>query len=165
MDTPQQVDRAFYEHLIAEDELGMVVRAHIHIEASIVDFLKQVVPKPNLLPRLPYEAKIRLACALGLDHDHFPALKALGDIRNNFGHDLKAQLTDDVVKRIFQALPEFSRAAAIGAYGRILDTGIAGERPPFESLSARDRFVLIAVVLKMFAVHAAAKAHFAGVDA
>ena len=164
MEIPNYVDQAFYEHLIAEDELGMVVRAHIHIEASIRDFLRQVVPHPDLLPRLTYEARLRVACALGMNADHFQALKALGDIRNSFGHNLEASLTDAIVNDLFARLPEYAKEGTIGAYGQMIGDD-ASAHSKFQKLSARDKFVLIAVSLKMFAVHAAAKEYFTRVDA
>jgi hypothetical protein len=163
MQIPRDVDPSFYQHLVAEDELGMVVRAHIHIEASIIDFLKQVVPNPKLLPRLAYEARLRLACALGLDQDHFDALKTLGDIRNSFGHDIEARLTDQAVNDLYARMPALAKEATLGAYAGTTESG-STEAPPFHKLSARDRFVLIAVALKMFAVHSAAKAHFQRVE-
>lgn len=163
MEIPRNVDPSFYKHLVAEDELGMVVRAHIHIEASIIDYLKQVVPNPGLLPRLTYEARLRLACALGLDQDHFDALKALGDIRNRFGHNIEARLTDEAVNDLYAHMPPLAKEATLGAYARTTEGST--EAPSFDKLSARDRFVLIAVALKMFAVHSAAKVHFQRVDA
>ncbi len=163
MQIPRNVDPSFYQHLIAEDELGMVVRAHIHIEASIIDFLRQVVPIPKLLPRLAYEAKLRLACALGLDQDYFEALKVLGDIRNGFGHNIEARLTEQAVNDLYARMPPLAKEATLGAYALTVDSG-SNDAPPFDKLSAKDRFVLIAVSLKMFAVHSAAKAHFQRVD-
>lgn len=164
MQTPRGVDLSFYQHLVAEDELGMVVRAHIHIEASIIDFLKQVVPNPGLLPRLTYEARLRLACALGLDQDHFDALKILGDIRNSFGHNIEARLTDQAVNDLYARMPPPAKETTLGAYARTTESR-STEAPLFDKLSARDRFVLIAVALKMFAAHSAAKAYFQRIDA
>src|SRR5690606_7620378 len=158
MQPPRPIDPSFYAHLISEDELGAVVRAHIHVEASLVDFLRWSVPRPELLPRLTYELRLRLACALGLDQDHFQALKALGDIRNSFGHNLEAKLTDQTVNDLFGRLPEQSKAATLGSYAAMVERGDV-EVEQFTALSARDRFVVIAVVLKTFVVYSAAKAH------
>jgi hypothetical protein len=164
MQPPRTIDPSFIQHLTAEDELGMVVRAHIHIEASVIDFVSQRVPHPHLLPRLTYEARLRLACALGLDHEYFDALKSLGDIRNSFGHNLDAKVTDQVINNLFSRLPEFAKTTTVEVRQRIIDGGDS-QAAAFDRLSARDRFVLIAVVLKTFVLHAAARAHLDRVDA
>lgn len=152
----RKVDPSFYQILTAEDELGVVIRAHIHLEASILDFLEATVLKPKLLPRLPYEGKLRLACALGLDQDYFDSLKALGDLRNQFGHNLQAALSNVTVNELYAKLPTIGKEVTLGTYAKT----IVGhdDVPAFDSLSPKDRFVLMAVVLKMFAVNAAAVA-------
>ena len=150
------VDPHFYRSLVAEDELGVVVRAHIHVEASIIEFLEATVPYPKLLPRLNYEARLRLACALGLDSDHFDSFKALGDLRNSFGHNLTATITDAKVNELFSKLPPIAKEAVLGAYA----TSIVchDDMPVFQKLRPKDRFVFIAVGLKMFALNAAHQA-------
>ncbi|GAB3094882.1 hypothetical protein [Lysobacter terrae] len=164
MQTPLPIDPSFYEHLISEDELGAVIRAHIHVEASLIEFIRWSVPQPDLLPRLTYELRLRLACALGLDQDHFEALKSLGDIRNSFGHNLDAKLTDQAVNNLFAKLPDQARAATLGSYAAMVNRGDAAAKQ-FRDLSARDRFIVIAIVLKAFAVYSAAKAYSFRVDA
>jgi hypothetical protein len=152
MRPPQQVGMEFYTSLLAEDELGVVVRAHIHVEASIVEFLELSVPHPQQIPRLNYEARLRLACALGLDQDHFHALKLLGDIRNLFSHNLSASLTDAKVNELFSKLPEFAQSNALTSYD--MTRSDHPNAPDFRALSAKDRFVFIAVGLKMFVFNA-----------
>jgi len=98
------IDKSFYAHLAAEDELGVVIRAHVHIEASINDFIDSKIPYPDLLPRIPYEGRLRLANALGLEKSHFDALKLLGDIRNSFDHNVNAELTD---KKLMNFTPNY----------------------------------------------------------
>jgi GNAT superfamily N-acetyltransferase len=75
-------DDTFIPALLGEDALGVVVRAHIHIEARINALLDTMVAHPSLLPHLRYEQRVRLACALGLDDRWFKQLKLLGDLRN-----------------------------------------------------------------------------------
>jgi hypothetical protein len=164
MQPPRPIDPSFYEHLIAEDELGAVVRAHIHVEASLIEFIRCSVPQPDQLPRLTYELRLRLACALGLEQDHFAALKTLGDIRNSFGHNLEAKLTDQAVNDLFGKLPEQAKSATLAGYQEMVKRGDT-QVGRFQDLSARDRFVFIAIALKTFAVYSAAKAYFSRVDA
>ena len=150
------VDPAFYHSLVAEDELGVVVRAHIHIEASILDFLHARVQKPKLLPRLPYEARLRLACALGLNEEYFECLKALGDLRNHFGHNLSATISGAKANELYTKLPPFAKDVTLATYAKTVVQH--DDMPSFEGLSPKDRFVFIALVLKMFALNSAVEA-------
>jgi hypothetical protein len=90
-------DDTFIPALLGEDALGVVVRAHIHIEARINALLDTMVAHPSLLPHLRYEQRVRLACALGLDDRWFKQLKLLGDLRNRFGHNINTELTESMV--------------------------------------------------------------------
>lgn len=148
------IDKLFYQHLIAEDELGVVVRAHIHLEASLNEFVETLIPYPERLPRLLFEARLRLACALGLRDDYFEALKFFGDLRNRFAHKLDAKLDDATLNDLHSKLPADGRELTLQAYERTNEQRGETSRPDFKALAAKDRFVLIAVVLKGFIVAA-----------
>ncbi len=144
------VDERFVAALLGEDELGVVVRAHIHIEAGINAFLDIAVPHPSLLPRLRYEQRVRLACALGLHERWFEPLKLLGDIRNRFGHRLDTILTDAMVSDICNALLKTDLEGFMrGVTAALPDVKTMDE---FRKLSPKRQFILLAVALdKMLA--------------
>lgn len=158
MNDELKIDQAFYDHLSADDELGVVVRAHIHVEANVNAFVQAIIPYPDRLPRLQYEGRLRLACALGLRHDHFEALKLLGDIRNSFGHRLDAKLTNEKVNELYSKLPEETQEIVLTGYKTAAQK--AGHQSPqkFSTLDAKSRFVFIVVILKSFVLVAAHKA-------
>jgi hypothetical protein len=144
-------DDTFIPALLGEDALGVVVRAHIHIEARINALLDTMVAHPSLLPHLRYEQRVRLACALGLDDGWFKQLKLLGDLRNRFGHNINTELTESMVAELDDALPERDRPGFM--------RGIQVAFPATDSfdsyrrLPARRRFVYLAVSLdKMLAL-------------
>lgn len=151
------IDELFYQHLAAEDELGIVVRAHIHIEASLNDFIDAIIPFPDQLPRFQYEARLRLACALGLRQDHFEALKLLGDIRNAFSHKLTAKLTSAMIDQLYSKLPPDTQSFAVQIY-EVINRKRTETGPEFDRLPPKDRFVLISVILKSFVAVEAHKA-------
>ena len=138
-------DQRFSQHLLAEDELGAVVRTHIHIEAGIRAYVQAAIPKPSHLPRLTYEARLRLAVALNFPAEYFDCLKFLGDLRNSFGHNLDAQLTNDNVNGLFETLPEEAKTAVVAAFDEI--QADRKTQVQFQSLSPKDRFVMIAAIL------------------
>ena len=158
MQTPPSIDEKFFSHLQAEDELGAVVRAHIHIEASIIEFLNARVPFPDELPRLQYEARLKLSTALGLKRDYFESLKLLGDIRNSFGHNINTVLTDVKLNELFSKLPQEGKDITLQAYAMTSKQRGEEKALPFVQLAPRDRFTLIAVMLKSYVVAAAHEA-------
>jgi hypothetical protein len=156
---PEPVSDPLLQALFGEDELGVVIRAHIHIEARLNEVLDLLVPYPDQLPRLRYEQRARLACALGLKEDIFPPLKALGDIRNRFGHKLDTSLTAAMVDELYDAFSPDERDVLLRGYemtnkqlraappsGSVLD---AHRNMPhdFSALGARDKFIMIVVTL------------------
>src|SRR5690606_25262364 len=105
MDLPK-VDDRFSRDLLSEDALGAVVRAHIHVEAAIRSFVESKVASPKHLPKMAYEGRLRLAVALGFDDAYLECLKYLVDLRNEFGHNLGAQLTEKRVNEFFGKTPK-----------------------------------------------------------
>jgi hypothetical protein len=142
-----QIDKRFSKHLISEDELGAVVRAHIHIEAILRTFVEMKVKSPPHLPRLTYEARLRLAIALGFDEQYLESLKFLGDIRNAFSHNLEAKLTDESMTQLYSKLPADLQQDVLLDFKSI--TADWGEKTPrdFFAMSPKSRFVLMVALL------------------
>jgi hypothetical protein len=141
----------FHDSLMGEDELGVVLRAHFYIEAEIEALIAALIPFPSELPRLRYEQKLKLACALGFDGSAFPPLKALGDLRNSFGHQIGAHLTSAMVRTLFDSFTAEDQAIVLAGYNKSR-TQLGDELPSFEDLGPKDSFVVIAVTLhKMLA--------------
>jgi hypothetical protein len=46
-DEQKRSSAAFYEALRVEDDLGMIVRAHIHIESKLREFIESAAPAPE----------------------------------------------------------------------------------------------------------------------
>jgi hypothetical protein len=100
----RQVQTEFLNALLGEDDLGVVVRTHIHIESSVNVLLDLLIPFPGELPNLRYQQKLKLCCALGMDKTLFPPLKELGDLRNSFAHNIEAKLTTASVAKLFKQI-------------------------------------------------------------
>jgi hypothetical protein len=62
-----EFDQSFLDALLSEDELGVVVRAHIHVEASLSEFIETLIPVPAELPNLRYQQRVELACEVPPD--------------------------------------------------------------------------------------------------
>lgn len=152
MNMPINSDDSFHDALMGEDELGVVLRAHFYIEAELEALINALLPFPEELPRLRYEQKLKLVCALGLDRTAFRPLKELGDLRNSFGHQIGSKLTEGMVKKLFDSFPPEDQALIHIGYDKSraqLGDGL----PPMETLEPKDRFIVIAVTLhKMLTV-------------
>ena len=92
--------------LSGEDDLGMVVRAHIVIEHELQEFVLLAAPNPSELKfkEMDYDEKVRLALVLGLDPELKAALKAAGTLRNRFSHKLEMKLGEQEAKNLFATL-------------------------------------------------------------
>lgn len=144
------IDERFLADLTAEDELGVVIRTHIHVEASIIEFVRARVRFPDELPRLTYESRLRLAMALGLKNEYFEALKLLGDIRNSFSHKLEASLSNEKIDELFSKLGPEPKELTLEAYTMTKKQRGEADGPTFNKLPPKDRFIFMAVVLKEY---------------
>jgi hypothetical protein len=94
----------FLEALFGEDDLGVVVRTHIYIESGVNSILEQLIPFPGELPRLRYEQKLKLCCAMGMDKTLLSPLIELGNLRNSFGHNINTRLSTTSVAKLLSAV-------------------------------------------------------------
>jgi len=149
LNRPDPSEDAFIAALFGEDELGVVVRAHIHIEARLLELLELLVEDPKHLERmtLDFSQRVHLATALGLKPEHAPGLLAFGSIRNSFAHRLDTQLSDDRINNLYKALSPGDKEAVQGAYEQ---TRVVMKGPDctFKELGPKYRFALISVALR-----------------
>jgi hypothetical protein len=63
------LDEGFLDALLAEDELGCVIRSHLYVEAQLDRFLSLAATNPDYLDGLglTFSKKVDLACCLGFD--------------------------------------------------------------------------------------------------
>ena len=104
----QKKMQALAAALTSEDDLGKVVRGHIHIEHELQQIIFFASPSPDHLKsfeRQEYSEKVRLALVLGLKADLAAALNAAGKLRNKFAHRLDTTLTKEMAKNLVATLP------------------------------------------------------------
>ncbi len=78
-----------------DDDLGMVLRSHLAVEAVLNATLKSAAPELNELDRLRFLQKVDVCIALGRFGMHLRRpFEIANKIRNRFAHSLSAQLTD-----------------------------------------------------------------------
>jgi hypothetical protein len=80
------------EYLLAEDPLPMVIRAHLHIERELLNFIEACGHPAKAIPS-KYAHRIHLASRLGLSSEFTKQLVFLGKLRNRFAHDQNAVIS------------------------------------------------------------------------
>ena len=148
-DVPE-IDAGFVAALLAEDELGAVVRSHIYVESRLNEYLELVTSRPEHLEGLGlrYRQKVVLACALGFDPEFLKPLVALGELRNKFAHRLDTTLTEERIARLYESLPPFGKQAVQASLVRTRVQLKAEGKLELAELPPRDRFILITLSLE-----------------
>ena len=75
---PEAISDGFFKALSGEDELGVVIRAHIYLEARLLELLGLLVKDEDHLRKLnlEYSQCVDLAVALGFGQEHAKGLRA-----------------------------------------------------------------------------------------
>jgi hypothetical protein len=134
----------FIDALNSEDDLGMVVRAHIHIEHELKEFVTSAAPRPDQVKFPDYDGTIRLALVLGLDATLKPALNAIGKLRNKFSHRLGMKLGSQEVNDLFAALSPQHQKMMQEIYKKQ-----GGKNIQAAPIAERVRFVFITLVIAL----------------
>jgi len=123
---------AFFQMLEGEDDLGMIVRAHIHIEHELREFILAAAPKPKEIKfsDFDYAKTLQLALALGLNPELKAGLTALGALRNKFAHRLDMKLSDQHAKDLWTTLTSELKTDMRKAYASARQKHLHTGRPP-----------------------------------
>ncbi|WP_415883805.1 hypothetical protein ACMXYN_04650 [Neptuniibacter sp. PT8_73] len=140
----------FEQALFNEDELGSVIKAHLHIEYLINEVLILLAPSPQHINslKLDYAGKITLLCILGMNPEFKPMLSTLGTMRNNFAHDPFYKLDKSTVKNLYNSLPPVDKENFHNAVRETRNSEEHRHVKPYKELSPRDQFILIVVVIR-----------------
>lgn len=101
----------FYDDLAREDDLGMILRAHLHIEHQLKEFISLFLPFSERCDweEISYARRIDLALSCGLPEDMRTPLKKIGTIRNDFAHKLNMVIEKETVQNMYNDLSQRHR--------------------------------------------------------
>jgi hypothetical protein len=148
------------EALLGEDSLGVVIRAHIHIEHELIEFIKSRLSPPSVLDAisLNYAGRVRLALHLGLEAERKTALNFIGTLRNRFAHQLDSTIEEKDATDFEHALGSESKAALEYAYpGTQAKVATRSWSGSLQQTAPKDRIALYFIVLWSAIAVAAAK--------
>ncbi len=146
----QLTDEMFQKALFNEDELGSVIRVHLHVEYHVNEIIEKLVPySVKLKPiNLDYDGKVNLICALGVKPEYKTILCALGKMRNKFAHNPFYNLTKSEVSNLYESLSAQGKDVLQKAHNMTRKQAEHKKVKPYKNLKPRDQFVLIAVVIR-----------------
>ena len=139
--TTPKIDEAFCLTLSGEDDLGVVIRAQIHVESSLNDFIIKKISDLKTLRQLRFNQRIDLACELGLNSELKYPLKMLGDLRNDFAHKLDTTLSNEKVDSFHKAFDEKTKGFFQTAY-EATQSEMLKEMPNFSDLCPKTNLQL-----------------------
>jgi|GEM_PF-7091246 len=102
-------EHQFFVAITSDEDLVAVLRGHLYIEADVNELLAHHFPASQaLIDDLSYEQKIRrLRKSMELPRDVATLMKALGELRNAFAHNLERSLTAEDDSRFFDSLDPY----------------------------------------------------------
>ena len=133
-----------FEALSGEDDLGVVIRASIHMEYELDKFIAIVLPNPRELKLNNFSLRLKVALACGLRNDLKKPLQILSGMRNNFAHELNTKLNDKHVVCLFESLSLLERQTLVFSCAAMKSIG---PTPLYENFKFDDRLRLILTVL------------------
>jgi hypothetical protein len=138
-------DKLFFDDLTREDDLGLVVKAHLHIEHQLAEFIQLSMPNPEKCDwtRVGYAAKLEIAIGMGLPDQLRKPLEAVGKLRNSFAHNLNYSQSQIDAVALYNGLPARLHAGVKETYRRI-----RGEELKPSKLSNRDLLVIMLLNLR-----------------
>jgi hypothetical protein len=110
---PDMVDEQRFEDTIdlrGDENLQMVILAHLHAEQLIFAMLTEALQNPTEvdLDRLGFITKARLAIAMGLmNNDVLPPLNGLNKLRNNYAHKAGYKFSDQNKLDLLNTMPDY----------------------------------------------------------
>ncbi len=143
------LDVKFRQALQQDDELGCVVRAHLHIEHLVDKLLQHHFPRAEALEKmnLEYSAKVTLLEAFDYNPFVTTPLLAIGKLRNDFAHKLEFVLSADRMDALYNSFEQDGKAAVQNAYQRTRQNLGAAAPKKMANLNPKDRFVLYAAAI------------------
>jgi hypothetical protein len=143
-------DAEFVRAVLAEDDLSVVVRSHIHVENRLLKFIELTCPASKHLKKmeLDFSQQVQLALALGLPEDCGPPLHAIGNMRNAFAHSLAAKLSKDRVDAFYKAFSARDKLVVQATYDRLQQAATEPKLPALRKLEPKGQFVFLATSLR-----------------
>jgi len=149
--TPEYEIDASYFASFKDDELGRVIRAHLHVEYLVDQLLALHFKDPDVLfaMGLEFSDRVKLLKAFGYGDILTKPVLALGTLRNDFAHTLDYKLTADRLDNFYKTLDALSKQASQHSYEQMRAKHKDRDWPAnVKQLPPADRFVFYATTIR-----------------
>ena len=98
----------FSDALAGEDDLGMILRGHLHVEHQLKEFISLFLPFNQKCDweKIGYIGRVEIALSCGLPEDMRKPLEKINRIRNSFAHELNTVIQKKTVMDIYNCLSQ-----------------------------------------------------------
>ena len=143
-------DEEFEAVLKTEDDLGMVIRVHLHVEYHLNQLLELLVPFPDGLKsvKLDFDNRVKLLGALRIKSEFTKIFSALGAMRNKFAHNLDYKLDKSNVINLYETLHFSDKEILQNVYSNLRNNDEHKGLEPFKSLPPQGQFIVIALYIR-----------------
>ncbi|MBS4204024.1 hypothetical protein [Lederbergia citrea] len=97
------------KHVNADDPLQIVIRCHLIVESKLIKLIELSLENKNELDveKLNFPTKVNLAFALGCIEEKYlkPVLLNINSLRNKFAHNIKYELSENDVMKLYNKNP------------------------------------------------------------
>ena len=114
------------QHLNVKSDLEATVRGHLYLEHVLIHFLKEAMPRHELLSmdRVPFNTKVEICAALGVvPKVAIGPLKKINELRNRLAHNLHFAVALQDKKDLLSLFDSASRVLVLerGEEGKVYD--------------------------------------------
>ncbi len=134
----------------SQDDLALVLRGQLYIEAMLRQYLDQKLYDPAFIDNksFEYSERIKIALSVGLDIKFQRFLNAIGSIRNRFAHDVALILSPNEVNNLYDSLaPDVKKDVQKNFKIHLDDKVFNVSVKRFTDLEERERFIRIIVCM------------------
>jgi len=146
---------ALIQHLAHEDEMGRILRAQLHLERLLLDYICKQVERPDYIEKknFGFAARLNIALALGLDEELGAPLKEINLMRNDFAHVQGFTITPARVEKLEKKLSTRLKKAVTNSFKLANDSESFGDAKNYESLKHSDKLICIVLTLWSFMMY------------
>jgi len=150
---PELSDEQFHTDLQNEDDLGAVIRGHLHIEHALNELLKRQIPFFERLEKLhlDYKVKVGLAIAMGLNAGYEQPLRGVGLLRNKYAHQPGFKISVSDTTNLYKTFSGDDKAIIQDAYQRT-NKDLNRVNIPFSKHKPIDQFIILAATIRQILI-------------
>ncbi|WP_260963319.1 hypothetical protein [Pseudomonas citri] len=144
-------EESFISAILAEDELGIVIRSHIYIESALDSFIDEFIHDFSYIKKmqLDFSQRVNLAVAVGFPKEYASALMHLGEMRNKFAHRLDTKIDKSSMKNFYKTFSSEQKNLIHLTFKNTIEKVSIGHKKTLLDLSPKEQFAILSTALRM----------------